>query len=101
MGGEVGRVLMSIVAIACLGAQTGVGPQITSHIFGLRKAYDDGNSKAKGEFEVEGGKWLATDEGNVWLLISVDSIVEALGGGRGLLSLQGCRSYRYLICVVY
>jgi len=54
-----------------------------SHVFGLRKAYEDGSYKADGEFEVEGGQWLATDEGNVWLLKSVDSIVEALSEGKG------------------
>jgi hypothetical protein len=82
-GAKVGRVLTSIVAVACLRAQTGVGPQVTSHVFGLRKAYEDGSYKAMGEFDVEGGQWLATDEGNVWLLKSVDSIVEALGEGKG------------------
>lgn len=82
-GAKVGRVLTSIVAVACLRAQTGVGPQVTSHVFGLRKAFEDGSFKANGEFAVEGGEWLATDEGNIWLLRAVDSVVEALGEGRG------------------
>jgi len=69
------------VAVACLRAQTGVGPQVTSHVFGLRKAFEDGSAEAEGEGE--GQQWLASDEGNVWLLESVDSIVEALGEGRG------------------
>jgi hypothetical protein len=71
------------VAVSCLRAQTGVGPQVTSHVFGLRKAFEDGSYKADGEFEVDGGQWLATDEGNVWLLESVDKIVDALGEGKG------------------
>jgi len=73
------------VAVACLRAQTGVGPQVTSHVFGLRKAFEDGSAEAEGEGEGEGEgqQWLASDEGNVWLLESVDSIVEALGEGRG------------------
>ena len=86
-GAKVGRVLTSICAVACLRSQTGVGPQVTSHVFGLRKAFEDGSWKADGEFsqEFEGGgrKWLASDEGNVWLLESVDAIVECLGEGRG------------------
>jgi hypothetical protein len=82
-GAKVGRVLTSIVAVACLRAQTGVGPQVTSHVFGLRKAYEDGSFKANGEFEVEGGEWLASDEGNIWLLEAVDRIIEALGQGKG------------------
>lgn len=78
---NVGRVLMSIVAVACLRAQTGVGPQVVSHIFGLRKAFEDGSADA--EPEVEGGKWLASNEGSLWLLEQVDRIVEAIGEGRG------------------
>lgn len=60
-------------------AQTGVGPQVTSHVFGLRKAFEDGSA----EKDVEGGEWLAGDEGNLWILKGVDGIVEALGEGRG------------------
>jgi len=82
-GAKVGRVLTSIVAVACLRAQTGVGPQVISHVFGLRKAYEDDSFKAQGEFEVQGGEWLASDEGNIWILEAVDRIVEALGEGRG------------------
>lgn len=86
-GAKVGRVLTSIVAVACLRAQTGVGPQVTSHVFGLRKAFEDGTWEGKGEFsgefEGEAGKWLASDEGNVWLLESIDAIVETLGEGKG------------------
>ncbi|KAL3418588.1 hypothetical protein PVAG01_10304 [Phlyctema vagabunda] len=80
---KIGRVLTSVVAIACLRAQTGVGPQVISHIFGLRKAFEDGSYKAEGEEDVEGAKWLASDEGNMWILESVDKVVEAIGGGRG------------------
>ncbi len=82
-GAKVGRVLTSIVAVACLRAQTGVGPQVISHVFGLRKAFEDESFKAEGEFEVEGGEWLASDEGNIWLLGAVDAVVEALVQGTG------------------
>lgn len=82
-GPNVGRVLTSLAAVSCLRAQTGVGPQVTSHVFGLRKAFGDGSASAAGEVPVEGGEWLATDEGSMWVLKSVDAIVEALGEGRG------------------
>lgn len=78
---KVGRVLTSLVAVACLRAQTGVGPQVVSHVFGLRKAYED--ERADMKEEVEGGEWLSGEEGNTWLLQSVDRIVDALGGGSG------------------
>ncbi|KAJ5667900.1 uncharacterized protein N7477_006470 [Penicillium maclennaniae] len=77
-----GRVLTSIVAVACLRAQTGVGPQVTSHVFGLRKALEDGSWATDVEGE-EGARWLASDEGNEWILNSVDAIVEAISQGSG------------------
>ncbi|CCC09572.1 hypothetical protein SMACR_03603 [Sordaria macrospora] len=71
--GSVGRSLTSVVAIACLRAQTGVGPQVLSHVFGLRKA---------------GIERLASDEGCEWILKSVDAISAAMAqdnaaGGAG------------------
>ncbi|KAF2215342.1 hypothetical protein CERZMDRAFT_35415 [Cercospora zeae-maydis SCOH1-5] len=78
---DVGRVLTSVVAVACLRAQSGVGPQVVSHVFGLRKAFEDGSAEA--EDVVPGGKWLASNEGSLWLLQQVDRIVEAIGEGRG------------------
>nr|XP_001390246.2 hypothetical protein ANI_1_430034 [Aspergillus niger CBS 513.88] len=81
-GANVGRLATSIVAIACLRAQTGVGPQVTSHVFGLRKAVEDGTWVADMEAEV-GAKWLASEEGNTWIIQSVDDIVETISGGTG------------------
>ncbi|KAK1052435.1 hypothetical protein LTR12_014793 [Friedmanniomyces endolithicus] len=78
---NIGRVLMSLVAVSVLHAQTGVGPQVVSHMFGLRKAFEDGTADA--EEAVEGGRWLAGDEGGMWLLQQVDGIVGAIGEGRG------------------
>lgn len=75
----VGRVLTSLVAIACLRAQTGVGPQVVSHVFGLRKAYERGEADAPGEVKVEGGEWLSTEEGNKWIIEWIDDIVRAIG----------------------
>jgi hypothetical protein len=79
--GRVGRGLTSVVAVACLRAQTGVGPQVLSHVFGLRKAVEQGVLGE--EEEREGVARLAGDEGCEWLLRSVDAIAEAIGGGFG------------------
>jgi hypothetical protein len=91
-GATVGRVLTSLVAIACLRAQTGVGPQVVSHVFGLRKAYEHGDARAKGEEDVQGGEWLASDEGNLWLLEHIDGLVDAISGGSGTTFAPGLRS---------
>lgn len=78
--GRVGRVLTSIVAIACLRAQTGVGPQVVSHVLGLRKSVQDGTCKDDETVSSEAVGWLASDEGSQWILRSVDRIAAALGG---------------------
>lgn len=87
---NVGRVLTSVIAVACLRAQSGVGPQVVSHVFGLRKAFEDGS--AEGEEEVPGGRWVAGNEGSLWLLEQVDRIVYGLGEGRGTTYAPGFES---------
>lgn len=78
---DVGRVLTSLVAIATLRAQTGVGPQVLSHVFGLRKAIQQGfqEHEAESAEERRGFEWLAGEEGAEWLLKSVDDIVDKVG----------------------
>ncbi len=78
---KIGRVLTSVVAIACLRAQRGVGPQVTSHVFGLKKALLEGGG-ADGEMDLQGQDWLTSDEGVTWLLESVDEISEVVAKGQ-------------------
>ncbi|KAJ5811872.1 conserved mitochondrial protein [Penicillium riverlandense] len=80
---QVGRVLTSIVAVSCLRAQTGTGPQVVSHVFGLRKAFQDQNAQLEKDEYIKGAQWLATDEGSIWMLEIVDSIVQVIGEGKG------------------
>ncbi|XP_014557237.1 hypothetical protein COCVIDRAFT_15434 [Bipolaris victoriae FI3] len=83
-GATVGRITTSLIAITCLRAQQGVGPQVLSHVFGLRKSWEDGTWKQEPEAgEEEGIKWLVSDEGCTWVLEKVDELVQALGGGQG------------------
>ena len=87
---SLGRFLTSIVGVACLRAQTGTGPQVMSHIYGLRQAFDDSSWKDdKGLCDEPGEsldekkkvvQWLASDEGGEWILVNIDALVEALGG---------------------
>lgn len=83
-GATVGRLTTSLVAITCLRAQQGVGPQVLSHVFGLRKAWDDDSWRRDTDVgDEEGVKWLVSDEGCIWVLEKVDELVAALGGGEG------------------
>lgn len=75
----VGRVLTSIVAVACLRAQGGVGPQVMSHVLGLMRGME--GKKEGGEVEVQGEKWLASEEGAEWVLSMVDKIVQSVTNG--------------------
>ncbi|KLT44162.1 hypothetical protein CC85DRAFT_283951 [Cutaneotrichosporon oleaginosum] len=73
-----GRVLTSVIAIAGLRAQTGVGPQVTSHVFGLKKALLEGGG---GDGSVlQGQEWLTSDEGVTWVIESVDEIGAVMRG---------------------
>lgn len=79
--GTVGRSLTSILAIACLRTQTGVGPQVLSHVFGLRKAVEQEVHKEEFETveEADAVERLASDEGSEWILKSLDKISAAIG----------------------
>ncbi|KAL6407782.1 hypothetical protein AUP68_08807 [Ilyonectria robusta] len=78
---SVGRIHTSLVAISCLRAQTGVGPQVLSHVFGLRKAIEDESFRADRDGESEENvKWLASDQGSEWILNTIDRIIEVMGG---------------------
>lgn len=69
--GNLSRALGSVVGTACLRAEGRVGPQLTSHVFGLLKArYTEGLS--------DEDYWLATDEGTEWTIRTVDTILDVV-----------------------
>lgn len=85
---RVGRTLTSIVAICCLRAQTGCGPQLLSHVYGLRKAWEDGSYRDDMEPVAahegsgqEAVQWLLSDEGIEWILHRTDELLEAYREG--------------------
>jgi len=67
--GNLSRALGSVVGIATLRSEGRVGPQLTSHAFGLLKArYTEGQN--------EEDAWLSSDEGTEWVIRTVDEILE-------------------------
>lgn len=77
--GPLGRTLTSVLAAACLQAYTGVGSQVTSHVFGLKKAGKEVESseelESQGLSQVE-KDWLCGDEGAEWVLRAVEQLRE-------------------------
>ena len=71
--GNLSRALGSVVGTACLRAETRVGPQLVSHVFGLLKAR---NVEGLGEED----RWLASDEGTEWVIRTVDKIYDVARG---------------------
>ena len=72
--GNLSRVVGSVVGVASLRAEGGVGPQLTSHTFGLLKAREVENQSAEDQ-------WLASDEGTEWVIQTVDKILDCVVAG--------------------
>lgn len=75
--GNLSRALGSVVGVACLRAEGRVGPQLTSHVFGLLKA------RAAAEALSEEDRWLASDEGAEWVIRTVDTLLDVVIAERG------------------
>ena len=67
--------MTSVVGSACLRAEGGVGPQLTSHVFGLLKGRE---AQSQGYEMNEEDRWLATDQGTEWVINTVDSILDVV-----------------------
>ncbi|KAF8520105.1 hypothetical protein JB92DRAFT_2828247 [Gautieria morchelliformis] len=73
--GNVNRTLTSVLGTACLRTEGGVGPQLTSHVFGLLKSHGDGYA---GEPATEGDRWLSSAEGTEWVINTVDALCDVV-----------------------
>lgn len=69
--GNLSRALGSVVGIATLRAEGRVGPQLTSHTFGLLKARHLQGLSAE-------DAWLSSDEGTEWVLRTVDEFLAVI-----------------------
>jgi len=72
--------MTSVVGSACLRTEGGVGPQFTSHVFGLLKGR---TAESEGYEMNEEDRWLATDEGTEWVINTVDSILDVVAPAPG------------------
>ncbi len=74
--GNLSRALGSVVGIACLRTEGHVGPQLTSHVFGLLKARTAQDLS-------EEDRWLASDEGAEWVIRTIDTLLDVVMAERG------------------
>jgi len=72
--GNLSRALGSVVGVASLRAEGGVGPQLISHTFGLLKARDV-------EHQSDEDKWLSSDEGTEWIIRTIDEVLDGVSAG--------------------
>ncbi|KAH5622259.1 hypothetical protein HBI51_247650 [Parastagonospora nodorum] len=69
---------------AKFGTQQRVGSQLLGHLYGLRKAWDDGSWASDPHAGVaDAVQWLVSDVGCIWVLAKVDELTEALCEGQG------------------
>ena len=79
----VGRITISLCAIACLRASRPSSRQLQSHVHGLKKAWEDGSWRSDlSAGSEEGIRWLTRDEGCMWVLQAVDELTLAITSGR-------------------
>ncbi|KAG6880285.1 hypothetical protein C0992_000062 [Termitomyces sp. T32_za158] len=69
--GNLSQALGSVVGIATLRTEGRVGPQLTSHTFGLLKARHLKGLSAE-------DAWLSSDEGTEWVLRTVDEFLDVI-----------------------
>ena len=74
---EVNRLRTSLTAMSSLRAQGGVGPQVTSHVYGLLRARQ---YLAATDETRRGLEFLTTLEGAQWVLETVDEICRVVDG---------------------
>jgi len=79
----VGRITISLCAIACLRASRPSSRQLQSRVHGLKKAWEDGSWGLDPSAGLqEGIRWLTSDEGCMWVLEVVDELALAITSGR-------------------
>jgi hypothetical protein len=80
-GAKLGRMNMSLFAIACLRVQRGAEAQLRGHVLGLRKVWEDDAWRSGLHADTQDAtRWLVSDEGCAWVLGKIDGLVEALDG---------------------
>jgi hypothetical protein len=75
----VGRITLSLCAIACLRTGWRTSLQLLGHVHGLKKAWGDGSWRSEPSAGSEEGiRWLTSDGGCIWVLEAVDELALAI-----------------------
>lgn len=74
---SIGRLTLSLSAIAVLRVQRHSAAQLGGHIRGLKKAWEDGSWDTETQIgSKEAIQWLVSDVGCVWLLRAIDDLAK-------------------------
>ncbi|CAH7687641.1 hypothetical protein PPACK8108_LOCUS22447, partial [Phakopsora pachyrhizi] len=80
--GPLGRIATSLVAIGTLCSSNKLGPQLLSHVLGLKKAFNptiDGDEdqirRLSKNSMGDGVDWLLRDKGVIWIIKSINQLV--------------------------
>lgn len=71
--GPIGRIGTSLIAIGTLRAAQHLGPQLLSHVYGLRKAAEELPSRPEPSLGA-GTDWLTSDDGAQWIISAIDRL---------------------------
>lgn len=82
-GTPIGRIAMSLTAIASLRARGDADAQLKGHFRGLSRIGEDDSWKEDPDIDSEESvRWLMSDKGRIWVLRKVDEVVEVLQQAR-------------------
>ncbi|EFP87160.1 hypothetical protein PGT21_010227 [Puccinia graminis f. sp. tritici] len=75
--GPIGRIGTSLIAVGTLRAAGNLGPQLLSHVYGLKKAGEE--LQQVGEPSLgQGTQWLTSDTGAEWIINSIDRLSQLI-----------------------
>ncbi|KAI7939500.1 hypothetical protein MJO29_014236 [Puccinia striiformis f. sp. tritici] len=72
--GPIGRIGTSLIAVGTLRAAGHLGPQLLSHVYGLKKAGEELNPHGGEPSLGPGIEWLTSDAGAEWIINGIDRL---------------------------
>ncbi|OAV87549.1 hypothetical protein PTTG_03546 [Puccinia triticina 1-1 BBBD Race 1] len=75
--GPIGRIGTSLIAVGTLRAAGNLGPQLLSHVYGLKKAGEELHQVGEPSLG-QGTEWLTSDAGAEWIVNGIDRLCQLI-----------------------